>query len=52
MAQGIGGNTRTITIDSTWNDVNLYFQMWVFGGQNGVQYQEVNLIKSYNVNNP
>ena len=52
MAQGIGGNTRTITIDSSWNDVNLYFQMWVFGGQNGVQYQEVNLIKSYNVNNP
>ena len=47
-----GSGLQTYDVPSTHQGVTRYFQMFVFGGQNGVQYQEITLIKTYNQNNP
>ena len=47
-----GSGLHTNEVPSQYQGVTSYFQMFGFGGQNGVFYQEINLIKSYNVNNP
>ena len=47
-----GTGLQTYDIPATHQGQNRYFQMFVFGGQNGVQYQEITLLKTYNVNNP
>jgi len=51
MGAGMNG-LNTYTVPSNHQGVTRYWQMFVFGGQNGVQYQEVTLLKTYNVNNP
>ena len=47
-----GAGLQTYDIPASHQGQNRYFQMFVFGGQNGVQYQEITLVKTYNVNNP
>ena len=47
-----GTGLQTYDIPASHQGQNRYFQMFVFGGQNGVQYQEITLVKTYNVNNP
>ena len=47
-----GSGLQTYDIPASHQGQNRYFQMFVFGGQNGVQYQEITLLKTYNVNNP
>ena len=47
-----GSGLQTYDIPASHQGQNRYFQMFVFGGQNGVQYQEITLVKTYNVNNP
>ena len=47
-----GSGLQQYDVPATHQGVTRYFQMFVFGGQNGVQYQEITLIKTYNQNNP
>ena len=51
MGAGMNG-LNTYEVPSSHQGVTRYFQMFVFGGQNGVQYQEITLLKTYNQNNP
>ena len=47
-----GSGLQQYDVPASHQGVTRYFQMFVFGGQNGVQYQEITLIKTYNQNNP
>ena len=47
-----GSGLQQYDVPASHQGVTRYFQMFVFGGQNGVQYQEITLIKTYNQNAP